>query len=264
MRPYLANLSAQLRQQLQYRAAAAAGVATQVFWGLIRTMIFSAFYAGVSPGTAPMDLEQVVAYVWLGQAFLMFTPLAGADHELLWRIRTGGVVYDLLRPLDMYGFWYSRMLAVKIAPTILRAIPILVLATIMGWIEWPAWPVIAAWLASMVAAALLGCALATGVAVTAFWTMSGQGVLQLTTALGLLLSGLVIPLPLFPAWLQPLLYALPFRGLIDIPFRIFTGHLPLAELPALLAHQLAWTATLVLAGRYLTSRAVRRVIVQGG
>ena len=40
MKPYWAMLSARFRMLLQYRMAALAGCATQVFWGWIRVMIF--------------------------------------------------------------------------------------------------------------------------------------------------------------------------------------------------------------------------------
>ena len=43
MRAYWAIFSARFRALLQYRAAAAAGCVTQVFWGLIRVMIFAGF-----------------------------------------------------------------------------------------------------------------------------------------------------------------------------------------------------------------------------
>ena len=45
MRAYVAVFGARFRALLQYRAAALAGLGTQVFWGLIRVMIFGAFYA---------------------------------------------------------------------------------------------------------------------------------------------------------------------------------------------------------------------------
>ena len=41
MRAYTAVMSARLREALQYRAAAVAGMVTQLFWGLIRVMIFT-------------------------------------------------------------------------------------------------------------------------------------------------------------------------------------------------------------------------------
>ncbi len=44
MTPYLAVFSARIRMLLQYRAAAMAGMATQIFWGWIRVMIFAAFH----------------------------------------------------------------------------------------------------------------------------------------------------------------------------------------------------------------------------
>lgn len=54
-------------------------------------------------------------------------------------------------------------------------------------------------------------------------------------------GGLVIPLPLFPDWLKPVLYALPFAGVLDLPARVFTGDLPVAQGGLVIAHQLAWT-----------------------
>lgn len=41
---YWATLSARFRTLLQYRAAALAGMGTQLFWGLVRVMIFEAFF----------------------------------------------------------------------------------------------------------------------------------------------------------------------------------------------------------------------------
>ena len=55
MRPYLAVLSARFRLLLQYRVAALAGFATQLFWGFIRVMIFGAFYRA-SAAAQPMTL----------------------------------------------------------------------------------------------------------------------------------------------------------------------------------------------------------------
>ncbi len=75
---------------------------------------------------------------------------------------------------------------------------------------------------------------------------------------------MMIPLPLFPDWAQPIVLALPFAGLVDLPFRLFTGHIPPRAVISVVAHQLLWTAALVLFGRWLLSRGMRRVVVQGG
>ena len=118
MRGYRAVISARFRMLLQYRAAAAAGFGTQLVFGLIHLAVLGAFYA-VSTRAQPMAFDQVIAYVWLGQAMLGMLPW-NVDSEVRQLIRTGNVVYELLRPLDLYAFWYSRAVAMRTAPTLLR------------------------------------------------------------------------------------------------------------------------------------------------
>ena len=106
---YRAIVSARFRTLLQYRAAALAGLGTQLFWGLIRVMIMEAFYLS-SNSSQPMGIEDVITYIWLGQAFLGLQPW-NMDPDLKTFIRSGGVSYELLRPLDLYANWYSRAIA---------------------------------------------------------------------------------------------------------------------------------------------------------
>ena len=261
MRPYLANLGARFRLLLQYRAAAAAGFGTQLAFGFMRMMVFLAFYENAGP--QPMSLRQTIAYIWLGQAFLGLLPFR-PDAELDHLIRSGNVVYELLRPVDLYAFWFSRTIANRLAPTAMRAAPMLVIATLADWIVWPNWLGLVATLASLTGAVLLTTALTTLLSITSFWTLSGQGVSGLVFAMMFLFSGMIVPLPLFPDWSQPILTALPFRGLIDVPFRLFTGHMTAGDLVPAMAHQAVWTVGLIIGGRALLRRALRRVVVQGG
>ena len=69
-------------------------------------MILAAFYAAATE-PQPMNLTQVVAYVWLGQALLGMLPW-NVDADLRGQVRDGTVAYDLLRPLDLYAYWFGR------------------------------------------------------------------------------------------------------------------------------------------------------------
>ncbi len=69
MRPYLSIVVSRFQMLLQYRAAAVAGVVTQIFWGIVRTMIFDAFYRS-SSGSQPLTHDQTLTYIWLGQVTL--------------------------------------------------------------------------------------------------------------------------------------------------------------------------------------------------
>ena len=260
---YWAVLSARFRAQLQYRAAALAGLGTQIFWALVRVMVFEAFYLSTS-SSQPLDADEVKTYIWLSQAFFFLLPW-NIDPDLRTLIRTGGVGYELLRPVDLYGFWYCRSMAWRTAPTLLRSVPLLTFALVfMGMDAPPSWASAGAFALSMVGVILLSSALTTLFSITMMWTISSVGIMVLVPTIILVLSGNTVPLVLFPDWSQPVLSLLPFRGLVDVPNRLYLGHIPPQDLPIHLLHQLAWTVAIVLLGRWMLSRGLRRLVVQGG
>jgi ABC-2 type transport system permease protein len=263
MRPYWSVVKARFRMLLQYRAAALAGFGTQLFWGLIRVMIFDAFYRS-SHVPQPMSYDQVVTYLWLVQAMLMLQPW-GIDWEIRQMVRSGTVAYELARPVNLYWFWFSRNLALRTAPALLRATPMFVVAGLFLGLRPPASLAAAAsWAVAVAGAVAIGCALTTLMSISMLWTISGEGIARLVGTCAMIFSGMIVPLPLFPDWAQPILNVLPFRGLMDIPFRLYIGHVPAGQVFPWLGHQLAWSAALVLLGRWVLSRGVRRLVVQGG
>ena len=263
MTSYAAILSANFRTLLQYRSAAIAGLVTQVFWGLIRVMIFEAFYRSTT-ADQPMTLDEVITYVWLGQAFIMLLPW-NLDRQIHALIRTGMVGYELLRPVDLYNLWLTRALAFRTAPTLLRVIPLLALALLFFGMGPP--DSVAAGVAfwfSMIGAVLISCAFTTLLNITLMWTVSGQGVAALSAAAVTMLTGMIIPIPFFPDWAQTIINVLPFRGIVDTPYRLYLGHIPPSDAILHLGHQFVWTIALILAGRWLLARGVRRLVMQGG
>lgn len=263
MRAYWAVFSARFRVLLQYRAAALAGLGTQLFWGFIRVMIFTAFFNS-STAPQPMTLDETVAYIWLGQAFLLLLPW-NTEREIENMIRTGNVAYELVRPLDLYSLWFFRGMAMRVAPLLLRAVPMFCLAVLFFGLNLPAsWQTVPAFGLCLLGAILLSSAITALTTISLFWTISGEGVIRILPGITLVLSGLVIPLPLFPDWMQPVLNFLPFRGILDIPFRLYIGHFPVSSVFSLFFHQIGWTIALVILGRILLTRGLRRVVVQGG
>ncbi len=263
MSPYLAMLGARMRALMQYRAAAAAGLATQLFWGFIRVMIFTAFYRS-SSAPQPISLRDMVTYLWLTQAMFALA-LTNADSDVREMIRSGTVAYELVRPVDLYGLWYSRSLAARIAPTLLRAVPLFVFAALfLGLRMPPSFASFFAWALATVFAVLLAAAISTLVTISLLYTISGEGITRLTPILVYSLSGILIPLPFLPSWMQPLLAFLPFRGIADTPYRLYLGQIPATHAVPVLAQQLVWIVTLMVLGRIVLTRASHRLVVQGG
>lgn len=263
MKPYLAILYARMATLLQYRGAAFAGVVTQVFWAIIKTMVLTAFYREASD-PQPISLEEAIAFIWIGQALLALLPWT-VDKELEWEVKNGNVSYSLVRPVNLYGLYYARAFAMRTVPAIMRCLPVFLAAMLLYGLPLPISPAASfTFCLSLLFGSLLSSAITTAVVISLFWTLSGEGIQRLMPHATLLLSGLFIPLPLFPDWLQPFLSLQPFRGIIDIPIRLYTGVIPQGEALYYLGFQLVWTLILVGAGRWLMGRALRQIAVQGG
>jgi ABC-2 type transport system permease protein len=271
LRPFLAVIGARYRMLLQYRAAAFAGFGTQLFWGAIKLMVLAAFYA-VASAEPPMSMTQIVAYVWLGQALFALLPW-NVDPEIAEKMRTGSVAYELLRPLDLYAFWFARTLAFKTASATLRMIPMVLTCVfvlpLLGLGAWALPPPASQasflmFLMAIGATVLLTTAITMILHLALFWTLSGRGFNAIMYGLVGFFSGLIVPLPLLPEWLQGVLYWQPFRGLADVPFRIYSGSIPAAEAGFEILLQLGWTAVMVGLGYAVYWYARGRLVVQGG
>ncbi|MFD0681635.1 MULTISPECIES: ABC transporter permease [unclassified Paenibacillus] len=267
MKAYISVFKLRISNGLQYRAAALAGIGTQFFFGFMFIMIFEAFYAHAIQ-EPPMTLSQVITYTWLKQAFLVFIVLWLRDNELFQLITSGNIAYELCRPNDIYGFWYAKLLAQRLSSALLRCFPILIVVFFLpapyGLQLPPDFISFLLFLAVLIVGLLMIIAISMLIYISVFVTMSPAGSLLLFSVFGEFLSGLIIPVPLMPGWMQQIVYLLPFHWTADFPFRVFTGNLSKSEAVTGLGIQIVWLAALITFGKFAMSKALKRVVVQGG
>ncbi|HEX3765414.1 MAG TPA: ABC-2 family transporter protein [Kofleriaceae bacterium] len=270
--PYRALFGARFRMLLQYRAAALGGLITQIVFGLILIMIYEAFYRSSTAAVQPMAFGAVASYVWLGQTLIMMLPW-NVDEEMRAMMRSGAVGNELCRPVDLYAWWFARALAQRTAPVVLRAVPIVAFAALgLPRVGLDAWRLagpasLAAGVGfglAMLCGLALACAMSVLLYISWLWTVVAEGTLVIVSTVVSLCSGLLVPLPLFPAWARSVLRWLPFAGLLDQPAQIYSGQIPVAEVAVVLAREIGWTVVLVGLGRWLLGHGLRRVVVHGG
>lgn len=260
---YYAFFLGHMQSLLQYREAAISGTIVQVFFGLLRIFLLKAFYAS-STLPPPMPFEQAVVYIWLVEATLRLAPFA-PDSEIVRAIRSGQVAYELIKPMDLYFIWLSRSLASKLAPTLLRFFPVIVISSLFFGFRGPA-TVFAffSWLLTVCIAVVLSSVITNLLNISLLWTISGEGISQLMIACSYLLSGQMIPLAIFPDTVRDIVRYLPFAGITDLPNRFYLGELQIADLLPSMLFQLGWIIILGILGYLILRIGLRKLVVQGG
>ena len=263
MKHYLTVFRLRGKMELQYRGAMLGGIICQMFFGLFLIALYRALYAA-RPQELP--LEHVVTYVWLQQAF--FRMLVASDPELMDRIRTGNITYDLCRPLSMYGFYYTRIAAQKLTGSLMRAVPMLLFAFLLpeGWR--PVLPASVSGLCFALGALLLGLLCVTALENISMGftmrTLDSRGMQGLLNMLMMTFSGNILPLTLFPDSWQRVITLLPYAQLLDAPIRFYTGSYGASDTVRVFLVQGAWTVLLVGFGTWLWRVNQRKLILQGG
>ena len=263
MRAYLSTFRMRRKLEVQYRGAVLGGIICQAFFGLVLIAIYRALYKGKPQA---MPFSSVASYVWLQQAF--FRMLMASDPDLLDKIRTGSIAYDLCRPLNLYGFYYVRIAAQKLIGSLLRGTPMLVFALLLpeGWgLSLPASPAALLWaLAGLLLGLLCVCALENINMGFTMRTLDSRGMQAMLNLLMMICCGNILPLTLFPDSWQKVITLLPYAQLLDTPIRLYTGTAPLSDAPRMLLIQLGWTLALTALGILFWNRNQRRIEIMGG
>lgn len=251
---------------LQYRTAAIAGIITQILWGMMSISMYIAFYQS-NPSQFPMTFEQLVAYLWLEQAFLSLIMVWSLDNEIFEAIEKGNVVYELCRPMNLYNMWFVKNVSNRIAKVVLRCIPILIFAFLIPkpyQLVIPSFLQLLFFLFSLFLSLLVIVAFSMLIYITTFFTLSSNGIRMLAVILCDFLSGAIIPLPFFPENIKNMIELLPFASMQNSAFRIFSGNISGNAIISQLALQIFWTAVLIGVGYWFIHRALKQMIVQGG
>ena len=266
MKGYLSYFKSELLVMLQYRTAALAGIATQFFWGLIYALVYTAFYQNANIDN--INLNELMCYVWLNQAFIMIIYLSIKDSEIQNSIKTGTVAYELCKPYDLYTWWYLKLLAKRYAGSLLRCLPILIVAFILPAPYNLTLPPNIFSLVMFIITLLLGSLLIVAinmiVQTIGFYTLQDKGINGIVYSVGALLSGFFLPLPLMPELFLKLTEYLPFRFIGDLPFRIYSGNIGVQYGIKSMIIQIIWIIILILIGKIFMKFTLKKVSIQGG
>lgn len=267
MRCYKKIFKITLLEELQYKGSYISGVICQVAFGFIYILLYSAFFKSGVPQN--FGQQQMVNYIWLGQAFFaMFYYGDNCKQRITKDIITGNVSYQLIKPVNIYDYWFGYVMFTSVSKAIVRCVPLLIIASLLPKGYSLTLPTsFNAFLVSVLAL-VLGCVLVSAIKMIAYlftlYTLDPRGIFYVTYTVFAFLGGGGIPIPLMPNWLQTILNFLPFRYASDLPYRLYIGNINIIQGIIQILIQIAWIIGLIVIIRLLLTKKCKRLAIQGG
>jgi ABC-2 type transport system permease protein len=252
------------RRYATYRQATVAGAFTNTVFGFMRCYVLLSV-ADAAGQAAGYDRGQLATFVWVGQGLLAVVNNWGV-LDLADRVRTGDVVSDLLRPMDLM----LNYVATDVGRAGYAALTRFVVPVVVGLLAFdlylPTNPVsYALFVLSVVLAVLISSACRYLVGLSSFWLLDIRGVNMLWVFTSAAAGGLYFPLPFLPGWLETLLWvATPCPALLQGPLDVLVVRGGLGHSWLLVGAQVTWLVAVVVLARVVQRRALRRLVIQGG
>ena len=258
----LSKLSFQ--RHLTYRAAAMAGLLTNLFFGLLRAAVLVGLY-GAREEVANISIEAAITYTGLTQAIIAYLTIFGW-YDIMGSVYSGDVASDLLKPMRYFTFWLAQDLGRALANLLLRGgVTIMLMYALIFDITLPF---------NVGQALAFGAAMGLGLLVSfawrflvnlaAFWIPNATGVGRFAFGLSWVMSGFFMPLRFFPEWFVTLCHLTPFPAMINTIIEIYLGLLTGPALWQALLIQFLWFIALTAASHFILRAGVRRLVIQGG
>lgn len=263
MRLFLELSKRSFQRHLTYRAATIAGLATNLFFGLLRAAVLVALY-NERESLAGLSVDGAVTYTGITQAAAAYLSIFGWWH-LMMSVESGQISSDLLKPMPYYAFWLAQDLGRAAVQLFLRGCPIILFYALIFDITYPtslwqwlafALAIIFSWIVSFSFNFLVNLA--------AFWTPNARGIGRFAFGFAWTLSGFFLPLRFFPDWFVNIANLTPFPSMVNTTVEIYLGVLTGPAMIQALLIQIFWGLVLIGLGQWVLQAGVRRLVIQGG
>ncbi len=248
---------------LAFRLRYYTGVITYFINVTVYYFIWRAIYQ-IDPGFAGFGFCDLVTYVTVGWMIrsLYFNNI---DREMAEEVLEGKITMALLKPVSLQGSLIARAAGESAFRLLLLSSPTAAVLAVVFPVRPPASPAhLAVFVVALAGSVLL---------VAALNFIAGSCAVRMTSILGLLrakfwmqdlLSGLLVPITLFPGPLRELSGWLPFEHIGYTPMMIYLGKLSWPATARCLALEAGWIALLLAFGAWFWRAMSRKLAIHGG
>lgn len=242
------------------------GILTYLINVSVYFFIWKALYAADADFARGFNFGEMITYVAVGWV-IRSVYFNNIDQNMATDIQQGKIAAEMLKPVDIQTIYIGRVVGEAAFRLIMLTAPAsLVIALIYRrWIQAPAsWEAAGLFLVALVGSVLLVAALNFIIGTFAVRMKSILGLLRAKFYIQELLSGLLVPVTMFPPFAQQLMEYLPFQHIAYTPLRVYLGKLAGTEAVVAVAVQWAWVGVLLLVGTLFWRWMSRSITIQGG
>ncbi|MFE4711597.1 ABC transporter permease [Paenibacillus sp. NPDC056722] len=266
MRAYGYLMKMRMLTALAYRFDVWIGMIGDIILLAASVFIWKAAYGGdiLGSGASVIGLNGMITYTVVST--LMASVFSTSVQDTIYhQVRDGNIALDFMRPLNLLAIYLSEDLGNIVSSVMNKAIPLVLMATLLFGFPMPDSTIAAVlFIISCILSFLILWLMSAMVGLVAFWVSELGNLGMVKDAFVRILSGSLIPLWLFPEWLQQVSAWLPFQYTYQLPLSVYIGLMkPEAALRGM-GVQLIWIVLLGGLLSWIWSRARGKVMVQGG
>ncbi len=264
MRKYLEVLRTSIKAMYAYKFEFAIYITATLVSMSVFYFVWNAIFSYNQVETlGGLTLQQMLTYAVVSMAIL---PVIwnGVDRTVYWDVNQGQITSILTKPLKILPYVFFRESGRNIMTFFAETILAIMVAYFVFRISVPNIINLAAFVISVFLSMLISFSFGFFVWLSAFWTEKSDGIRRLKEAIINLFGGAIIPLYLFPLWIQPVFFMLPFQAIYNIPLSIFIEKISGTQLIFALLVQVFWAAILLLAGHLIWKKARMKYTAHGG
>ena len=235
-------------------------IVTQIFlWGAV-------FSAASDTRIVGYSYHDFIAYYLLTMVSRAFSSMPGLASGIARDIRDGTIKKYLIQPIDILGFLLLYRMAHKLVYYVVAAAPFaLVFYLCRSFFPgWPDGPTMAAYVASLVMAFLLGFFLEATIGMIGFWFLEVSSLLFVYMLFSFFFSGHMFPIDMLPGIWGDLVRLMPLQYLAYFPAAVLLGKATGPALTSGLWMQFGWVVFFMFTSRTAFHFGVKRYSGFGG
>ncbi|MFF2093158.1 ABC transporter permease [Paenibacillus sp. NPDC058174] len=255
------------RTHLAFRAEVLLFLFGQLFKIFVQVYIWHALFGDsgqLASQAGSISIQEMITYVVISSVISVF-----ATNDVIFKVSSkvssGEIAMDLIKPMSFRSVVFCQTFGTNMYRMLFELVPLVIVSLLFFHVQLPSLASGIAFLVLVFNGLILNFLITYTIGLIAFWYILIWQINTVLNGLIRLFSGAFIPIWFFSDSLVQVSYFLPFRLIYYEPISVYLGKVTgWQELLAIVIQQVAWIIGLLLLQKWMWSKAVRRLVVQGG